>query len=72
MVAEINGSGDINLFEFYAKNATVEINGSGDIELSVSDSLEAEINGSGDIKYKGNPVEVKRSVNGSGDIGRVE
>jgi len=68
LTAEINGSGDMHLFNLYSENATVEINGSGDVEVRVNNSLDCEINGSGDIHYTGNPATVKRSVNGSGDI----
>ena len=72
VTAEINGSGDMHLFKLFSERASVEINGSGDVEINASASLDAEINGSGDIKYKGNPPEIKRSVNGSGDIAPAE
>ena len=44
------------------------INGSGDAEIWSSESLSAIVNGSGDIEYYGDPINVKREVNGSGNI----
>ena len=48
------------------------INGSGDAVLHVTERLSAQINGSGDIVYYGNPPDVSRRVNGSGDVNPAE
>lgn len=72
LVAGVNGSGDMHLAELHAREAVVEINGSGDIEVNASGYLECEINGSGAVKYKGNPQEIRREINGSGDIRQTE
>ena len=72
VTAEINGSGDMHLFKLYTERASAEINGSGDVAINATAFLDAEINGSGDIRYKGNPSEIKRSVNGSGDISKAD
>ena len=63
-----NGSGDFDLSSLKAKQCDIVINGSGDAVLNVTGKLSAQINGSGDIIYYGNPSDVSRSVNGSGDI----
>ena len=66
--AVVSGSGDLSLYELKADNINVTINGSGDAEVWANQSIFALINGSGDIVYKGNPAEVDKHVNGSGDI----
>lgn len=67
--ASISGSGDMDLQDLQAVEATLSISGSGEIEASVSGSLDASISGSGDIRYHGNPS-TTMSVSGSGSIGR--
>ena len=68
LIVKINGSGDIMLRELKSKSTKITINGSGDAEIWASESISAVINGSGDIEYYGDPINVKRKVNGSGDI----
>ena len=64
------GSGDVSAFELITNTAETSVSGSGDIRLFVNDSLEATVAGSGDIHYKGNPINIEKSVAGSGTISR--
>ena len=66
----VAGSGDVSAFEFIANNADISVAGSGDVRLYVSESLDASVSGSGDISYKGNPMNVEKSIVGSGDISK--
>ena len=68
LIVKINGSGDMMLKDLKSKTTKITINGSGDAEIWASESISAVINGSGDIKYYGDPINVKREVNGSGNI----
>jgi hypothetical protein len=65
---DVNGSGDVDAKALSATHARVTINGSSDVDVLAVESLDATINGSGDIRYRGNPGNVKRQVNGSGEI----
>ncbi len=64
----IQGSGDYTAKDLRSQEAHASINGSGDININVEERLTANVNGSGDILYSGNPSEVDKKVNGSGDI----
>jgi hypothetical protein len=64
----LSGSGIVNCAELKAKSATAKISGSGNIDVYASSSLDARVSGSGVIKYSGNPVNVTKSVSGSGTI----
>lgn len=68
IVAEINGSGSLNLASLKVDHVDVAVNGSGDAAVWVTESLNAKVNGSGDIIYSGDPEKIDRAVNGSGDI----
>lgn len=64
---KITGSGNINAFELYSRNAQIEIRGSGDCRITASEFLNAKIDGSSDIYYKGKPV-ITKDISGSGSI----
>lgn len=68
IVAEINGSGSLNLASLKVDHVDVAVNGSGDAAVWATESLNAKVNGSGDIIYSGDPEKIDRAVNGSGDI----
>ena len=68
LTVKINGSGDIMLKELKSKSTKIIINGSGDAKVWASESISAVINGSGDIEYHGDPINVDRKINGSGNI----
>jgi hypothetical protein len=66
----VSGSGDVSAYELTANTAEVSVAGSGDVRLYVNESLDASVAGSGDIRYKGNPMNVDKSIVGSGDISK--
>lgn len=68
VVAKVNGSGDLNLSDVEAREATVEISGSGDVDVWATESLAVSVAGSGDVTYKGDPQKVTKSVAGSGSV----
>lgn len=68
----VNGSGDIDAGNFRVREAKVRINGSGDVELHALDALDVRINGSGDVLHRGQPANLQRSINGSGDVQQID
>lgn len=68
VVAKVNGSGDLNLSDVEARDATVEISGSGDVDVWATESVAVSVAGSGDVTYKGDPKKVTKSVAGSGSV----
>jgi len=64
----IAGSGDVSAYDLIANTAEVSVAGSGNVRLYVNESLDASVAGSGDIRYKGKPMNVEKSIIGSGDI----
>lgn len=67
---DIYGSGDVNAVNLNSENSTIKINGSGDVDVTCTSSLTVNINGSGDVTYGGNPTNVKKVINGSGDCSK--
>ena len=67
VVAKVAGSGDLNLSNVEARDATVEVSGSGDVEVWATESLTVSVAGSGDVGYKGEP-KLTKSVAGSGSV----
>lgn len=67
----VSGSGDILATNFLVQEMDCRISGSGDISIYVTRKLNASITGSGDIKYRGNPESINTSVNGSGEIQKI-
>jgi len=67
VVAKVAGSGDVNVANLEARDATVEVSGSGDVEVWATDALTVSIAGSGDVGYKGEP-KLTKSVAGSGSV----
>jgi hypothetical protein len=65
--AGISGSGNLNLSQLVAQNATCVITGSGNIYTAVNSTLNATITGSGNVEYSGNPT-VSTKVTGSGAV----
>ena len=64
----LTGSGTISCADLKAYSVSASINGSGTISVYASSSLDASISGSGTIQYAGNPADIKRTINGSGNI----
>jgi len=67
LVAELTGTGDMNLENLKINTAECNIEGTGSIFLQVSDTLKGSIKGTGNIQYKGNPV-VMVSTTGTGKL----
>lgn len=65
--ASISGSGDMQLEELEARQASVVIAGSGDVRVHASESLDALITGSGSVRYRGQPA-ISQRITGSGSI----
>jgi hypothetical protein len=70
LTVDASGSGDADLAELAADDATVELSGSGDVDVRAIDRLAAEVSGAGDLAYRGDP-RVRRQVSGSGEIEHV-
>lgn len=66
-----DGSGEINTLETRASQVEVSSDGSGTVSVSVTSILGIELSGSGSVKYAGNPQEIEQSVNGSGNVQRL-
>jgi hypothetical protein len=65
----VSGSGEADLRELMAREASVEASGSGNVLVRVSEALQASSSGSGDVIYAGAPRDVQEDASGSGDIG---
>lgn len=70
LAVNINGSGSVRASELIAESTSAWINGSGHAFVHANDALSAGINGSGDILYRGEPAELRTTVQGSGSIRR--
>ncbi len=64
----INGAGSIEAFDLMSVDTTVEVNGAGVCEVNTTNDLKATINGVGQIMYRGNPVNIDKSVSGLGRV----
>lgn len=64
----IDGSGNFNGKAYPVALCDVRIEGSGNADVFVTDTLNAYISGSGNINYWGNPKQVNRSIDGSGNV----
>jgi Putative auto-transporter adhesin, head GIN domain len=67
----LNGSGDADLADLNANQATVSVTGSGDADVRADDRLMVEVDGSGDVRYHGSP-ELTQHVDGSGGLSHEE
>lgn len=70
VIATLGGSGNLELRDLVARQATARIDGSGQIRVHATRSLVAAIAGSGVIRYSGNPSSVTSNVTGSGSVTR--
>jgi hypothetical protein len=69
--AEFSGSGGADLAELKADDVSIAINGSGRARVHANRAISAAVNGSGRLTYRGDPSQVRESVDGSGSIGRT-
>ncbi len=60
--------GDIHAFEFIVRNLEITHQGTGNIEVNVIGKLELDFQGVGNIYCKGNPSEVVKKGNGTGNV----
>jgi hypothetical protein len=67
---DVDGSGDADVSGLRVGDAHVSSGGSGDVDVR-ADRLDVTLDGSGDVSYHGNP-QLKQSVDGSGDLRRVD
>lgn len=67
---EVHGSGSIRSNDFIQESSNALSDGSGSIYLYVSEYLNGKVFGSGSIYYAGNPINVDKEINGSGNIVR--
>jgi hypothetical protein len=65
---DLDGTGKIDASDVAARDVTASNNGVGAIYVQGSGSLVLNVNGVGEIRYKGNPRNVEKHVNGLGRI----
>lgn len=65
---DLAGSGDIDLGELVARDATVALSGSGTVLVHVTGALEADVSGTGSVTYTGDPDSVDREISGAGSV----
>jgi hypothetical protein len=65
---DLDGTGKIDASSVAARDVTANNNGVGAIYVRGSGSLVLNVNGVGEIRYKGNPANVEKHVNGVGRI----
>jgi len=66
--ADVSGSGGIDFEKLAVQDADLTVSGSGFISVQVFGKLEASVSGSGMIRYTGSPMEIDKSVTGSGGV----
>ena len=66
--AAVTGSGDIDLRQLKAEDASATVSGSGDIAIFASERFNGSVSGSGDISYYGDPPKTRIREHGSGSI----
>ena len=70
LTVDLDGSGDADLGELEADEASVNVGGSGDADVRAAKRLDVNVDGSGDVRYHGDP-ELTKDMNGSGDLSRA-
>jgi hypothetical protein len=66
--ATLGGSGDVQLQDLVAHDATVLVAGSGRLLVQATGALDAEVSGVGAIVYTGNPTGITQRITGTGSI----
>jgi len=69
---DLDGTGKIDASDVAARDVTASNNGVGAIYVQGSGSLVLNVNGVGEIRYKGNPRNVEKHVNGLGRISAMD
>ncbi|MEO8087890.1 MAG: head GIN domain-containing protein [Bacteroidota bacterium] len=68
---KIAGSGNVNARNLQTMNSSVSISGSGQSTINASDEVYVNITGSGDVQYVGEPLKLKTSITGSGNVSKI-
>jgi hypothetical protein len=66
--AHISGSGNIDCSNISSNEVVAQISGSGNIKVNAKNNIDAKISGSGNVFYKGNSVNIKSQIAGSGKV----
>ncbi|MFY0625987.1 MAG: DUF2807 domain-containing protein [Reichenbachiella sp.] len=61
---DVEGSLEVENFDFITASTYIDIEGSGDLEVSCTEILNIEVEGSANVAYKGEP-QISQNVNGS-------
>jgi hypothetical protein len=69
-VATINvsGSGEADLEDLRAKDATVRLSGSGGTDIHASGKVKVDLSGSGNVELKTKPESLESNISGSGSL----
>jgi hypothetical protein len=65
---EVAGTGEVDLGQLVARDATVALSGTGAVLVHVTGTLEAEVPGTGSVVYTGDPDRVDQEVTGAGSV----
>ncbi|HVI32930.1 GIN domain-containing protein [Phenylobacterium sp.] len=67
---EISGSGEADLSDLKAREASVDISGSGEAKIAPTEAADVNISGSGEVILLTNPARLTSDVSGSGTVRR--
>lgn len=67
---EISGSGEADLGDLKAREASVDISGSGEATIAPTEAADLDISGSGEVTLLTNPARLTSDVSGSGSVKR--
>ena len=68
VAVSLSGSGDADLSDVAARDATVDIDGSGTVRVGPTGKAEIDLSGSGEVDLTRRPATLTQTVTGSGDI----
>jgi hypothetical protein len=65
---DLAGTGEADLGQLVARDATVTLSGAGSVFVNVTGTLEASVSGAGNVTYTGDPDRVDREISGVGSV----
>lgn len=65
---DIAGTGEADLDQLVAQDATVALSGAGAVFVHVTGTLEVDVSGTGSVVYTGEPDRVDREITGAGSV----
>ena len=68
---KINGTGQLNAFDFVAGIYNIDIDGTGKANINVLNDLKVKTSGTSEIYYKGNPKKVDERKSGAAKLEKV-